>query len=213
LGEVVGVVAHQRATSLTERGREQIYFTDGFMGHGVVSHWAIRTAGNPAALAGAVRAEMAKLGSRVVVTELQPMDALVERAQGKTRFSLLLIGVFGAVAALLAAGGLYGVLATLVRQRTVEIGVRMALGAAPARIFTLVVGQGLRLSAVGILLGLGASVGLTRAMASLLVGVTPTDPPTFAVMAALFLVIAMFASWLPAQRAASVDPIEALREE
>jgi len=103
--------------------------------------------------------------------------------------------------------------ATVVRQRTSEIGVRMALGAAPAGIFNLVVGHGLRLSAAGIVIGLAAALSLTRVMSSMLVGIKATDPPTFAAMAVLFLIIAAAASWLPACRAASLDPTEALREE
>jgi len=105
------------------------------------------------------------------------------------------------------------VLATVVRQRTAEIGVRMALGAAPGSIFNLVVGQGLRLSVAGIAAGLVAAFGLTRVMTSMLVGVEATDPVTFAAMAVLFLAIAALASWLPARRAAGLDPATALREE
>jgi putative ABC transport system permease protein len=145
--------------------------------------------------------------------EMQPMQELVDRAQASTRFQLLLIGVFAAIAAILAAVGLYGVLATLVRQRTAEIGVRMALGAAPASIFQLIVGQGLRLSAVGIAVGLVAAAAVTRVMTSMLIGVKPTDPLTFAAMAALFIAIAAVASWLPARRAAALDPTVALRGE
>ena len=211
--EVLGVVAHQRDTSLADSGREQIYFTDGFLGHGVVSRWAIRTAGDPGQYAAAVRAAITEIDPHLMLTEMQPMDMLVEGAQSSTRFSLLLIGAFAAIAALLAGVGLYGVLSTVVRQRTAEIGVRMALGAAPARIFNLVVGHGLRLSAAGIALGVLAAFELTRVMTSMLVGVTPTDPATFGGMAALFLVIAAIASWLPARRAAGLDPTAALREE
>jgi putative ABC transport system permease protein len=211
--EVIGVVAHQRDTSLAVAGREQIYFADGFLGHGAVGYWAIHTAGDPAKYALAVRAAIAKLDPHLLVAEMQPMDALVEHAQASTRFSLLLIGVFASVAALLAGVGLYGVLSTVVRQRTPEIGVRMALGAAPGTIFSLVVGQGLRLSAAGIALGLAAALELTRAMTSMLVGVKPTDPATFASMAVLFFAIAAVASWLPARRAAALDPTAALREE
>src|SRR4029077_6221120 len=122
-------------------------------------------------------------GGQLVINDLKPMDSLVRGAQSGTRFSLLLIGVFAPIAALLAAVGLYGVLSTVVRQRTAEIGVRMALGAAPGSIFSLVVGQGLRLSAAGIAVGLVAAFAVTRVMSSMLVGVQPTDPPTFAVMA------------------------------
>jgi putative ABC transport system permease protein len=141
------------------------------------------------------------------------MDSLVTQSQASTRFSLLLIGVFAGVAVLLAGVGLYGVLSTVVRQRTPEIGVRMALGAAPASVFRLVVGQGMRLSALGIAAGLIAAFELTRAMTSMLIGVKPTDPITFAAMAVLFFVITAIASWLPARRAARLDPTSALREE
>jgi predicted permease len=211
--EVLGVVAHVRTTSLADPGREQIYFTDGFLNHGVVNRWAVRFSGDPARMAAAVRDEIRKLGPKVLIGEMQPMDALVHEAQSGTRFSLLLIGVFATVAALLAAVGLYGVLSTLVRQRTAEIGVRMALGAAPANVFSLVVGQGLRLSAVGIGLGMIAALALTRAIASLLVGVSRTDPLTFAAMVLVFLTVAAIASWIPALRAAALDPSSALREE
>jgi putative ABC transport system permease protein len=141
------------------------------------------------------------------------MDAVVEKAQSSTRFSLLLIGVFAVIAALLAGVGLYGVLATVVRQRTAEIGVRMTLGARPGNIFQLVVGQGLRLTAIGVAAGLIAAFALTRGMTTMLVGVKATDPATFVTMAAVFFAIAGMASWLPAWRAASLDPTAALREE
>jgi putative ABC transport system permease protein len=210
--EVIGVVGHQRNTSLAEPGREQIYFTDGFRSHGFASRWAVRASGDPAKQAAAVRAEIARVNPNLLITEMQPMDALVERAQSGTRFSLMLIGVFATVAALLACVGLYGVLATVVRQRTAEIGVRMAMGATPGRVFNLVVGHGLRLSATGVAVGLVAAFGLTRAMTSMLVGVKATDPITFVAMAALFLIIAAVASALPARRASGLDPTIALRE-
>jgi putative ABC transport system permease protein len=141
------------------------------------------------------------------------MQAFVDQAQGQTRFALLLIGIFSCIAALLAAVGLYGVLSAAVRQRTAEIGVRMALGAAPSAIFRLMVGQGIRLSAIGIAVGFVVALGLTRAIASMLVDVHPTDPLTFAAMALLFFGIAAVSSWLPARRAALLDPTIALREE
>jgi len=126
---------------------------------------------------------------------------------------LLLIGIFAVIAALLATVGLYGVLSTFVRQRTAEIGVRMAMGAQPGRIFNLVVGQGLRLSATGILLGVLTAIGLTRVMSSMLVGVKATDPVTFGVMVVVFFAIAVVACGLPAWRAAGLDPTVALRAE
>src|SRR5262249_25516193 len=149
-GEIIGVVAHQRDVSLAEPGREQLYVTDGYVGYGAANWWALRTEGDPATYAAPVREAVRKAGAQLLVHQLGPMDALVVRAQAPTRFTLLLIGLFAVIAALLAGVGLYGVLATTVRQRTAEIGVRMALGAAPSRIFGLVVGQGMRLSVVGI---------------------------------------------------------------
>ncbi|HKG47225.1 MAG TPA: ABC transporter permease [Pyrinomonadaceae bacterium] len=212
-GEIIGVVAHQRNTSLIEPGREQLYVTDGYVNHGAASWWALRTEGDPAALAGSVREVVRNMGRETFINEMQPMDSRVTRAQAQTRFSLLLIGVFSTIAVLLAGVGLYGVLATLVRQRTAEIGVRMALGAAPSRIFRLMVGKGLYLSVIGIAIGLVFAFALTRVLASMLVEVKPTDPVTFVSVAVLFLVIAFLASWLPALRAAGLDPTTALRNE
>ncbi|HYK21913.1 MAG TPA: ABC transporter permease, partial [Pyrinomonadaceae bacterium] len=212
-GEIIGVVAHQRNTSLVEPGREQLYVTDGYMNHGPASWWAVRTDGDPSAIAGSVREVVRKAGKETFINQMQPMNTLVVQAQAQTRFSLLLIGVFSTIAALLAGVGLYGVLATSVRQRTAEIGVRMALGAAPSRIFRLMVGKGLYLSVIGIAIGLLAAFALTRVLASMLVGVKPTDPVTFVSVALLFLFIAVMASWLPALRAAGLDPTTALRNE
>ena len=211
--QIIGVVAHQRQSDIADPGREQIFFSDGFRNYGSVTRWILRASGDPARLAPAVREAIRKLDPNLLITEMQPMTVWVDAAQAGTRFSLLLIGVFAVIAALLASVGLYGVLATFVRQRTAEIGVRMALGAAPAGIFRLVVGQGLRLSALGILIGLVAAMGLTRVMATMLVGVKATDPATFAAVVALFLIISSLACWIPAWRAAALDPTAALREE
>jgi putative ABC transport system permease protein len=211
--QIVGVAAHQRVTSLADPGREQIYVTDGYVGHGRVARVALRTAGDPSAAASAARAAIAQQDKSMVVIEMETMDAVVEHARAGTRFQLLLIGIFAVIAALLAAVGLYGVLSTVVRQRTAEIGVRVALGAAPGSIFSLIVGQGLRLSAAGVAVGLLAAYSLTSVMTSMLVGVKPTDPLTFVAMVLLFLSIAAVSSWLPARRAATLDPTRALRDE
>jgi predicted permease len=211
--EIIGVVGHQRNDSLAEPGREQVYFADAFLGSGVARQWAIRSASNSTVSGEEVRAAIKRLGPKLLVAQMQPVDALVLKAQSGTRFSLLLIGIFAVVAALLAGVGLYGVLSTAVRQRTAEIGLRMALGAGPARIFQLIVGHGLRLSLVGLVTGLVAAFALTRLMTTMLVGVKATDPATFVAMAVVFFVIAALASWMPARRAAGLDPTAALREE
>ncbi|HEV7396420.1 MAG TPA: ABC transporter permease, partial [Pyrinomonadaceae bacterium] len=173
-GEIIGVVDHQRNTSLVEPGREQLYVTDGYVNHRAASWWALRTDGDPAGYSSAVREVVRRAGSETFINQMQPMNTLVIAAQAQTRFSLLLIGVFSTIAALLAGVGLYGVLATSVRQRTAEIGVRMALGAAPSRIFRLMVGKGLYLSVLGIGIGLLAAFALTRVLTSMLVEVKPT---------------------------------------
>jgi predicted permease len=211
--DVIGVVGHQREESLAEPGREQVYFTDGFMGYGWVQQWVVRTGGDPASYGSEIRAAIKSLDSHLLIAEMQPVESLVRQAQAGTHFSLLLIGVFAVVASLLAGVGLYGVLSTVVRQRSAEIGIRMALGARPANIFKLVVGQGLCLTAVGIGIGLIAAFALTRVMTTMLVGVKASDPGTFAMMVIAFFLIATLASWFPARRAARLDPTAALREE
>ena len=211
--EIIGVVGHVRQISLAVPGREQVYFTDGYGGPGAVNSWALRVNGDPAGYAGQVRAAIKDVSPRLLVTGLEPVRQLAIHAQAQTTFSLLLIGVFAVIAAVLAGVGLYGVLSTAVRQRTSEIGVRMALGAGRQNIFRLVVGQGLGLSAVGVAIGIIAALVLTRLMTTMLVGVKPTDPLTFTTMVLLFLAIATASSWIPANRAAGVDPNKALREE
>jgi predicted permease len=211
--EVIGVVAHTRDESLSVPGREQVYFTDAFGGSGGAQQWTIRTSGNPAKYGNEIRATIKQLNSSLLVAEMQTADELVDKAGAGTIFSLLLIGVFAVIAVLLAAVGLYGVLSTVVRQRTAEIGVRMALGAQPSGIFKLIVGHALRLTGVGIAAGLIAAFVLTRLMTTMLVGVKATDPITFITMAILFFLIAGISSWLPAWRAANLDPNVALRQQ
>ncbi|HEV2276600.1 MAG TPA: ABC transporter permease [Acidobacteriaceae bacterium] len=211
--EIIGVVRHQREESLAIPGREQIFFTDAYFAGFTPPWFALRTENDPASYEGQVRAAIGDLSRSYLVTKVAPAETVVRRAQASTRFSLLLITVFAIIAGSLAAVGLYGVLATAVRQRTSEIGVRMALGAQRGDILRLVVAQGLRLSAIGIALGIIAAVALGRVMTSMLVGIKPTDPSTFAGIAAAFLAITLLASWLPAHRAASLDPKTALHEQ
>src|SRR5216683_1922438 len=187
---IIGVVAHERGVSLSEPGRQQVYFADAYIGSGATDHWALRTGTDPARYANDVRVAIKAFDPHLLITDMQPMDAVMEKAQASTRFSLLLIGAFAVIAALLAGVGLYGVLATVVRQRTAEIGIRMALGAQPGNIFQLVVGQGLRLTGIGVIVGLFTAFALTREMASMLVGIKATDPATFVTMAVVFFLIA-----------------------
>ena len=140
-------------------------------------------------------------------------DEILQGAQAQTRFSLLLIAVFALVAGTLTGVGLYGVLSTAVQQRTSEIGVRMALGADRSDILGMIVSSGMRLSIIGMGAGALLAVLLGRTIQTILIGVRPIDPPTFAATFGLFLAISLLASWLPAHRAAGMDPKTALHEQ
>jgi putative ABC transport system permease protein len=211
--QVIGVVHNQRHSTLSGDERGVMFYPDGMFGFGNTDRWVLRTSGDPVSLGPSVRAALTQFNSQISIADVQPMRTYVDRAMGPTRFALSLIGIFAAIAAALAAVGLYGVLSSAVRQRTAEIGVRMAFGAPANSIFRLIIGHGLRLSGVGILLGVVGALALTGVMRSLLIGVTPTDPITFASIAIFFVVIATVACWIPARRAAGMDPNVALREE
>ena len=211
--EVIGVVRHQRHESMASEGREAIFFVAGGPFGGGANRWIVRTQGAPESMGPSIRAAVAEADPRTAVLEMQPMSEFVNKSMAPIRFSVVLIGIFAAVAVVLAVVGLYGVLSTVVRQRTAEIGVRMAFGATRGNILRLVVGEGLRLSAVGVAAGLAAAFLVTGLMRSMLVSVTPTDPATFASITALFLAISALAAWVPARRAARLAPTLALRDE
>jgi putative ABC transport system permease protein len=211
--EVIGVVQHQRHEGLATDGRVAVFVADGYLGNGVVNRWIVRTSGEPTRIAPQVRSLIKEVDANLAPADVQPFQVFVDRAAASTRFALTLIAVFAAIAAVLAAVGLYGVLATVVRQRTPEIGVRLAFGAQSSSIFGLIVGHGLRLSGIGLAAGLVGALLLTRVMTSMLIGVAPTDPVTYAAMIVVFALIAVAASYVPARRAAALDPMVALREE
>ena len=211
--EVIGLVEHQRNVTPAADSREALYFADGYFFHGAVGRWAVRTTGEPTAITPAVRLAVGQIDALVPVAEVQPMRSFVDLAMAPTRFAFALITIFAVIAGLLAAVGLYGVLSTSVGQRTAEIGVRMVFGAPKSSIFQLVIGHGLRLTIIGVTLGLIGAFGVTRVMESMLVDISPTDPLTFAGIAVVFIAVAMAACWIPARRAAGLDPAAALREE
>lgn len=210
--EVIGVVEHQRSEGLATEGTETVYFASRYTG-GFGGTWVVKASVDPVGLMGAIRAEVAAMDGDVPVANVELMQSYVDRAMGPTRFALTLISVFGVIALLLASIGLYGVLSYVVRQRTAEIGVRMAFGAEAGSILKLVVVEGLTLAGAGIVLGLLVAVPLTGVMDSLLVGITPTDPLTYGGVSLVFVAVATLACYLPARRATQVDPVTALREE
>jgi predicted lysophospholipase L1 biosynthesis ABC-type transport system permease subunit len=175
--------------------------------------FVVRTQGDPLALAPAVKQAIGHLDSQLPITRLRPMGVVAADSVAARRFDMLLLALFAALAVSLAAIGVYGVIAYAVAQRTREIGVRVAIGARIGDVVRLVLRGGLRLALLGIGLGLAGAVLATRLMAGMLYGVAPADPATLAAVAGALLATALFACWLPARRAAHIDPIEALRHE
>jgi putative ABC transport system permease protein len=211
--EVIGVVGHQRYLSPALDSRETLYLPDAFIGGGAVNRWVVRTTGDPAVLEAGVRRTVTALDPRLGVFEVKTMDGLVDEAAAGTKFVLWLLSLFAGVAIVMAGVGLYSVLSTAVRQRTAEIGVRMAFGASGRSIFTLIVGQGLKLSVIGIVIGLLGARLSSNALSGSLVGVSATDPLTYGVMAAGFLAVSLIACGVPALRASRLAPIQALHRD
>lgn len=171
----------------------------------------VRTSSDPTPMIAAIRKEIQALDPEVPPFDVRTMAGRLSDSLARQRFATFLLGVFAAVALLLAAIGIYGVLAYSVNQRTHEIGIRLSLGAQPANILALVIGQSLLLVAIGIVIGLAGAFALTRVMSSLLYGITATDAPTFLIPPLVLSVVAFLASYLPARRAARTDPMVALR--
>jgi putative ABC transport system permease protein len=174
---------------------------------------ALRTEGVPGLLAAAARRQIHQLDPDQVVTEVRTMQELVDRAVAEPGFNTAILMFIGAVAFVLAAVGIYGVISYDVSERIHELGIRMALGAQRADVFRQVVGQGARLAAIGIVIGLAAAVLLTRVMQPMLYGVNATDFYTFAGISLLLGAVALAASYIPSRRAMALDPVAALRHE
>jgi putative ABC transport system permease protein len=209
---VVGVVGHIKHYDLNTQGREQVYFPHAQAAFGSM-YVAVRTSGDAAGIAGAARSAVWEIESNQPVSDLKPMEQLVYGSVAQPRFNMMLLGIFAAVALILAAVGVYGVMNYSVSQRTHEIGIRLALGAGRSDIMKLVIKQGAALSLAGVAVGLIGAYAVTRLMASLLFGVSATDLTTFAVVAVVLVLIALLASYIPARRAMRVDPMIALRYE
>jgi putative ABC transport system permease protein len=173
----------------------------------------VRTTADPRQLVQVLSREVLKLDPAQPARSVVSMDQLISRSLAPDRFSMFLLGGLAAMALVLATVGIYGIMAYTVSQRTHEIGIRMALGARPRDVLRLVVGQGMRLTAIGVVLGLAAAIALTRVMASLLFGVSATDAATFGGIAFLITGVAFLACYLPARGASRVDAMVALRHE
>ncbi len=219
--EIVGVVGHVKHVGLGATGtldkRGQIYFSMTQLPDKVLplaaraSTFVVRSAGAPSSVTSAIRSASDQWDSRQVLYDFKPMSQVVSGSVAAQRFTMSLLGVFALLALVLSAVGIFGVISYLAAQRTHEIGIRMALGAQRRDVVGLVLGHGMRITLLGVAIGLAAALGLTRLMANQLYGVSANDPLTFAGVATLLTVVALAACYIPARRAMRVDPIVALR--
>lgn len=210
--EIVGIVGDVKHFGLESQVKPEIYipyFSDPWPFMTVV----VRSKSDPAALSAAIRSDVWAVDKDIPIPDIRTMDQLLSTSISRPRFNMLLLGIFAAIALVLSAVGVYGVMSYSVVQRTHEIGIRMALGAAKSDVLRLVVGQGMRLLLVGIGLGLAAALVLTRVLTTMLFGVAPSDPTTFVLIPVLLAGVSLAACVIPARRATKVDPIVALRYE
>jgi len=212
MAEIVGVVRDVSLHQLNEETQPEAYYSQA-QGPARTMSLVVRTAAEPLALAAAVRREAQALDNAAPVFDVGAAEQTVGQTVAQPRFNLILLGLFAVVALLLASVGIYGVLSNAVRQRTHEMGVRLALGARPSAVFRLVIRQGMALAVAGIVIGLSGAFALTRYLESLLFEVKPADPLTFGVVVLLLLGVSLLACWIPARRATKVDPLVALRAE
>ncbi|MFY9554981.1 MAG: ABC transporter permease [Blastocatellia bacterium] len=209
---VIGVVANVKHYALDLNSRVAFYMPQRQSGS-TYMYVAIRTVGDPLSVAAAVTQEARAMDPNAPVYDVKTMDQRLSESLARRRFAMFALGLFAAVAALLAAVGIYGVMSYTVAQRAREIGIRVALGAQTGDVLRLVVGQGMSLAVIGVGAGLAAAAVITRVMSSLLFGVSATDPATFAAIALLLGSVALLACYVPARRAMKVDPMVALRYE
>jgi predicted permease len=210
--EIIGILVDFRDSALDRQSKPEMY-TPFSSQEGWYMNFVVRTAQDPASIVSALRRQVAAIDKGVPVYQVATMDQLLNRSLAPQRFDLFLLGLFAALALILAAIGIYGVLSFGVTQRTHEIGLRIALGAHPRDIFRLIIREAIVLVLVGVTLGVAASVVLTRFMAALLFDVGATDPVTFVGVAVLLLLVTLAACYIPARRAMRTDPIVALRYE
>jgi putative ABC transport system permease protein len=207
---IVGVVEDVRHESLDQQPTPELYLP--FTQESSQRAWVVvKTGGDPLSLAGALRAQLAALDPLLPLSSIATMEQVVGASVSRRRFTMTLLGAFAGIALILALIGIYGVMGYLVSQRTHEIGVRMALGAAPGDVRQLVLGQGLALAATGVAIGIAGALLTTRLMSALLYDLEPTDAATFVTVSLAVLAVSLLACYLPARRASNVDPIAALR--
>jgi putative ABC transport system permease protein len=213
--QIVGLVGDVRQMGLNEPGRQEMYFPywQAEQNWMVLRDLVIRTDGDPMALIGSVKRTVASIDRDQPISDIKTMNQWLDEEVASRQVQTMLLGGFAALALVLASVGIYGVLAYMVTQRTQEIGLRVALGADASNIFMAVARQGMSLTAVGIVLGVAASLGVSRLLQNLLFDVKPTNPATYLAASLVFTLVALLACYIPARRAAKVDPLVALRYE
>jgi predicted permease len=219
--QIVGIVGDVRENGLKGADEAVMYVpqtqvTDGLtkLANGIIPiSWIIQTAADPSSLSAAIQHEMQSVDSQLAASKIRTMDQVISESTARQNFNMLLLTIFGGLALLLAAIGIYGLMSYTVEQRTQELGIRMALGASRGQMLKLVVLQGMLLAGIGIVIGLAASFGLNQLLAKLLFGVKATDPITYASVAVILISVALLATYIPARRAAQIDPMIALRYE
>jgi putative ABC transport system permease protein len=192
----------------------QVYFAESQIPFNVNSmQVAVRTTGDPKTYVSAIRAAIHEIDHDMPMSKVSTLDVMVDNSMGQRRLSTVLLGVFAGLALLLASIGIYGVMSYTVAQRTRELGVRVALGASRQSVLGLVMKQGVTITLIGVVIGLGGAFGLTRLIATQLFSVKATDPATFLTVTAVLVGVAVAATLVPALRATRIDPLTALREE
>ena len=210
--EIIGVVGNVRYDSLIDESPAAVYFPHPDLTYSFMT-LVVRTDGEPAALAPAIQREIRALDPNQPVSDVRTMDQVMSEWVSRSRFNTLLLGLFAALATLLSAVGIFGVMNYSVALRTREIGLRLAVGAQPRQVLVLILKQGLLLTIAGVVLGLAAAFALTRLLSGLLFGVTAVDATTFATISLLLVLVSLLACYLPARRAMRIDPLSALRYE
>jgi ABC-type antimicrobial peptide transport system permease subunit len=211
---IVGVVAGIRHRSLSSEPDAEIYRPYlQYLGPAFGAALVVRSSRDPSSLTAAIRHEIRTLYPSQPIGDAKLMTDVVTESVAQPRFYTSLLTVFAALALLLASAGIYGVMSVSVAQRTSEVGIRMALGATSGSVLKLVLGHGLRFVLAGIVIGLAGALALTRLIQSQLYSTSPADPATFAAVSILLIAVSLAAAFLPARRAARVDPMAALRQE
>jgi len=219
--QVVGIVGNVRETGLSDSDQPVMYVPQAQINDPLTKlannviplSWAIRTAMDPSTLVPAIQHEFLAVDPQLPVSSVRTMDQVISESTARQNFNMLLLTLFAVLALTLAAIGIYGLISYTVEQRMQEFGIRLALGAGARDVVAMIMRQGMLLATIGLALGLAAAYGLTRLLASLLFGVKTTDPITYAVVAAVLLIVSLLACYIPARRATRIDPLIALRYE